>query len=86
MVIPISIIRGDDGNISKLHRGKYSVNYFDMYSVLFWEDKVFIDGHSYPLGQNATDAINLESETVEELSRTAEEFCAAPDDAKSDCP
>ena len=53
------------------------MNFFDVYSVLFWEDKVYIDGHSYPLGQNATDAINLNWETVEELSRTAEEFYAA---------
>ncbi len=53
------------------------MNNFDMYSILFWEDKVFIDGHSYPLGQNATDALNIEAGTVEELRRTAEEFDAA---------
>lgn len=52
------------------------MNHFDMYSVLFWEDKVFIDGYSYPLGQNATDALNIEAGTVEELRRTAEEFDA----------
>lgn len=53
------------------------MNNFDMYSILFWEDKVFIDGHPYPLGQNATDALNIEAGTVEELRRTAEEFDAA---------
>ncbi len=52
------------------------MNNIDMYSILFWEDKVFIDGHSYPLGQNATDALNIDAGTVEELRRRAEEFDA----------
>jgi len=44
-----------------------SMNTFDKFSVLFWERDVTIGGRTLPLGQTATDILNLDGQVIAEI-------------------
>lgn len=44
-------------------------NTFDRFSVFFTGDTVFLDGTVFPLGQLATDVLNLDSKVLTEIDR-----------------
>lgn len=44
-------------------------NYFDSFSVLFGKQELFLNGRSYPLGQFATDFLNLDERELSEIEQ-----------------
>ena len=44
-------------------------NHFDCFSVLFGRGELYIGGESFPLGQCATDILNLDGAVLTELDR-----------------
>ena len=49
-------------------------NTFDRFSVFFTGDTVFLDGTVFPLGQLATDVLNLDGKVLTEIDRRVNYF------------
>ena len=49
-------------------------NTFDLFSVFFTGDTVFLDGTIFPLGQLAADVLNLDGEVLTEINRRVNHF------------
>ena len=49
-------------------------NYFDSFSVLFGKQELFLNGRSYPLGQFATDFLNLDERELSAIDRSIGAF------------
>ena len=50
------------------------MDYFDQFSIFFWEDKLFTGRRWYPLGEITTELLNLDSKWFEKLQSAADNF------------
>jgi len=50
------------------------MDYFDRFSVLFGKGEMFVSGKPFPLGQCATDILNLDGEVLSEIDRRINAF------------
>ena len=52
-------------------------DHFDCISVLFGQGELYIDGETFPLGQCATDILNLDSAVLTELNQRVDALMPA---------
>lgn len=53
------------------------INYYDKFSVLFYRNKLYVNGKVFPLGQITTDILNLDGNVLTEIDQRVDEFMTA---------
>jgi len=49
-------------------------NTFDQFTVLFTDEKVFLDGTAFPLGRLTTDILNLDEVVFDQIEQSVRKF------------
>ena len=52
------------------------INYYNKFSVLFYRDKLYVNGKAFPLGQITTDILNLDGGVLTEIDHRVDAFMA----------